>query len=578
MKSPHIKHLVFSTLAVILLLGDACIAATEDGLVGHWSLTADCQDSSGQENHGVTHGVNFLADGADFNGRDNYIEVPDSETLAPGICDWSIAVWIHTEAKLDDVLGDILCKYDPATRTGVNLGLTANTGATSAQSNNRNLFLGIDAGRVDPEWADCGRPGKSQFIKALCVYSGDLYAGTWEPGKDEAGHVYRYEGGRKWADCGSPDSCNTVSSLAEFQGRLYAGVSFYSGRGSARPESPNKNPGGKVYRYEGDRKWTDCGKIGDVYTVYGLVDFREQLYATTCDSYGCPHPMEAIFRYDGDKKWSICGNPGGRGGAFGVFNGNLYVTVYGNQGLARYDGGEKWTPLGVVPDATQVYSTVIHQGHICVGTWPNALVFRFDGPIGTDIVKDPRSPADRFIGSVGRSNRFTNLGRLGNEKEVMAMSVYNGKLYAGTLPLGEVYRYDADQTWTRTGQLDTTPNVMYRRVWSMAVCHGKLYAGTLPSGRVYSLEAGKVASYDRSLKPGWRHIAAVKQDGKLALYVDGQKVAESTSFNPDDYDLTNHRPLRIGLGEHDYFNGKMKDLRIYSRAIDEEDIRILCKK
>ena len=63
------------------------------------------------------------------------------------------------------------------------------------------------------------------------------------------------------------------------------------------------------------------------------------------------------------------------------------------------------------------------------------------------------------------------------------MAVYNGKLYAGTLPLGEVYRYDGDQKWTLTGQLDTTPNVKYRRVWSMAVCQGKLFAGTLPSGQ-----------------------------------------------------------------------------------------------
>ena len=65
--------------------------------------------------------------------------------------------------------------------------------------------------------------------------------------------------------------------------------------------------------------------------------------------------------------------------------------------------------------------------------------------------------------------------------EVMAMAVYNGKLYAGTLPLGQVYRYDGGDTWTLTGQLDTTPDVRYRRVWSMAVYRGKLFGGTLPS-------------------------------------------------------------------------------------------------
>ena len=46
------------------------------------------------------------------------------------------------------------------------------------------------------------------------------------------------------------------------------------------------------------------------------------------------------------------------------------------------------------------------------------------------------------------------MGRLEDEKEVMAMAVYNGKLYAGTLPLAKVYRYEGGTTWTNTGQLD----------------------------------------------------------------------------------------------------------------------------
>ena len=63
----------------------------------------------------------------------------------------------------------------------------------------------------------------------------------------------------------------------------------------------------------------------------------------------------------------------------------------------------------------------------------------------------------------------------------------------------------------------------------------------------------------------------------LKLYVDGQPVAESTAFNPADYDLSNSSRLRIGCGEHDCFNGKMKDLRLYRRALGEEDVRTLAK-
>ena len=71
---------------------------------------------------------------------------------------------------------------------------------------------------------------------------------------------------------------------------------------------------------------------------------------------------------------------------------------------------------------------------------------------------------------------------MGDELETMGMMVYNGKLYAGTLPLAEMYRYDGDKTWTRLQQLDLTPDVRYRRAWSMAVHGGRLYCGTLPWG------------------------------------------------------------------------------------------------
>ena len=92
-----------------------------------------------------------------------------------------------TEEDLDDVLGDILSKYDPATRKGINLGLMNYVGNTSSQSNYRNLFFGIDDGRATPKWTDRGRPGESQMSAAMAVFGGNLYVGTWEPAEGCAG-------------------------------------------------------------------------------------------------------------------------------------------------------------------------------------------------------------------------------------------------------------------------------------------------------------------------------------------------------------------------------------------------------
>ncbi|MFV2070647.1 MAG: LamG domain-containing protein, partial [Pirellulales bacterium] len=126
--------------------------------------------------------------------------------------------------------------------------------------------------------------------------------------------------------------------------------------------------------------------------------------------------------------------------------------------------------------------------------------------------------------------------------------------------------------WTSLGRIDTTPDVRYRRAWSMAVYQGQLFVGTLPSGRVQSIEAGKVVTYDRELAPGWRHVAAVKERNRLKLYVHGELVAWSSRLNAMDFNLDNDRPLLIGFGQHDYFNGRLSDVRLYRRAVTKEEI------
>jgi hypothetical protein len=523
----------------------------DTGLIGHWPLAADCEDHSGNGNHGQNHGADLAVTGPDgrtsgaaFNGRGAGIEVPSSDSLALGDSDFSISVRVHTDEELDSVLGDILSKYDPDDRTGFNLGLMCHAGVTAAQSNHRHVHFGIDSGQAG-EWTDCGRPGNNLRVYSLAVFEGDLYAGTFETGAAEAGHLYRYAGGAEWVDCGRPDRCNTVASLAVYKGRLYAGSSRYKAGGSALPDSENQNPGGNMYRYEAGSEWTSVGHLEGADSVAGMAVYRGQLYAIPLYSQG-------VFRYDGGDTWTHCGGPGKRMMSLSVFDGHLYGAGNegeGRGGVYRYEGGTEWSSAGHQEGVNQVYSFAVHNGRIHVGTWPEGKVFRDDG--------EPM---------------WTSVGRLGEELEVMAMAVFNGKLYAGTLPLGQVYRHDGGDTWTLTGQLDRTADVKYRRVWSMAVFQGKLFGGTLPSGRVYSLEAGRSVTHDRELAPGWRHLAAIRDGGGLRLYVDGALVATSSAFNAVDFWLSNDRPLRIGSGPHSTFHGRIGDLRLYDRPLTDREV------
>lgn len=139
-----------------------------NGLIGHWPLPNE-------------------------SGRDCRIEMPHSSELNLGAGDFSISLWLHTDALKD--IGDLINKFDPDTRRGFTLGVVTSSGVTyTAKPNSRNIHFGIDGG-TQPKWRDCGRPGNAINVQSLAVCGGNLYAGTLELGSNERGHLWRYTGG-----------------------------------------------------------------------------------------------------------------------------------------------------------------------------------------------------------------------------------------------------------------------------------------------------------------------------------------------------------------------------------------------
>ena len=524
-------------------------------LVGHWPLAGHGKEISGAGLPGIVRSVTFDAEGPDgcpgtaarFDGSQSGIEVAPHPRLNFGTGDFSIALWVHTEERMGDVVGNLVECYDPETRRGFHFSVVSHPGATSSVANDRNLHFGIDAGMVSPQWQDCGRPGNAVFVRALTTFAGDLYAATCEPGAGEAGHVYRYTGEKRWEDCGSPSACNSVSCLAEYDGQLYCGVARYKLSGSCLPDSPNKNPGGAVYRYIGGREWVECGQLDQGDGVHCICAFGGKLYAT-------PTYEHQVLEYQGGCNWRPIG-PDARVMAMGYWNGHLYGLTSGRDSVYRYEGDCTWTDCGWPEETSQLYSFLVYQGKPHIGTWPRGEVFRYDG--------------DRT---------WTLCGSPGYSREVMGMALYNGKLYAGTLPMADVYRYEGRTAWSYTGGLDRSHGYPLRRAWTMAVYRGKLYCGTLPSGVVYSLEAGRMATWDHRFPGGWHHLAAVRRSQQLEIWMDGKQVANSEAFPLEKFDLTTGRPLLIGSGQHDHFCGCLSDLRLYSRALLPEDLVNLNKE
>lgn len=534
-------------------------------LVAHWPLARDAQDHSPGHHHGTASAVEFGAEGptgrpgtaARFDGRSSVVEVPDHEALRLGTGDFSFAAWVRSDDIDSDVVGDILSKFDPDRRRGVQLSIVTNAAVTStAQANYRHLHFGIDDARVDPAWTDCGRPGNAVKVAALTAAGGFLYAGTVENAPGAVGRLWRYEGEQRWTDLGNPLGCNAVASVAEFEGALYCGTGRYIAAGSVLGPTHNTVPGGKVFRVEPDGTWTDCGQpgaedatpedrevsgfaTGKADDVISLTVYRGALYCAS-------NHRRGVFKYEGGTRWTHVGLGDRRIMTFAVYRGGLYALINGGP-VYRYAGGDRWDYCGTPEGSTQTYSAVIAEGELYVGTWPQAEMFRYAG-----------------------GETWDKLGRVGFEREIMGMAMYNGKAYLGVLPMASVWRMDGRQ-FAFMGTLDHTIAPL-RRVWSMAVYQGRLHGGTLPSGHVLSLGAGKMVSWDHTFPTGWHHVAAIKEAGRLKLYVDGRIVALSAASHPSDYDLSNDSPLRIGAGPHEQFRGLMSDVRLYRRALDERAI------
>jgi hypothetical protein len=119
------------------------------------------------------------------------------------------------------------------------------------------------------------------------------------------GEVLRYGGEELWIDCGAPDQSNSVTALAVYQGGLYAGTGKYRLAGSALKESENTTLGGRVFRYQGGTRRTDCGQLPETEAVGGLVVFQGRLYASSL------YRPAGFFRYEGDSRWSVLPVPQG---------------------------------------------------------------------------------------------------------------------------------------------------------------------------------------------------------------------------------------------------------------------------
>ncbi|TMV43267.1 LamG domain-containing protein [Paenibacillus mesophilus] len=523
---------------------------TNSERIGYWPLREDCHDASKHQQHGQAVAVQFK-DGAVFDGEQSAIVLPDSE-LTNGAHPFTLSMEFEINDEKGSIPGGICSRYTEEQMAGWHLSVLTQAGVTSTQPNWRNLQFGWSLRESADQWQDRGTPGNSRLICTLCVYDGWLYAGVFDDARDNKGRVYKLGENDEWIDCGNPDDSNSVWSLIEYKGKLYASTMRYKACGSSLPESPNMEPGGRIYRYEGDQTWSLFAEVPGSDSVSSMVVYQGKLIAMSFYTPG-------VYAYDENGVCEDLCPPGPEGKTrtmtLAPYRERLYIGCNELQGVYSRTFDENWVYEGKAEKCDQVYCFAVYHNHLLMGVWPEARMLRYEG-----------------------DKQWSNYGLMGSELEVMGISMFNGKLYGGTLPGGHVYRYAGDGAWTLSGVLEPeNPDIRYRRVWSMAVYGGELYAGTLPGGKVWSLRNDPLVTLDRSVTDGWHRTVITYDLERISLYLDGVLVS-SAPIDPAKLNDLGSTPLVLGKGPQSHFSGKIREVELFDAAISEQEVADLYRQ
>lgn len=118
--------------------------------------------------------------------------------------------------------------------------------------------------------------------------------------------------------------------------------------------------------------------------------------------------------------------------------------------------------------------------------------------------------------------------------------------------------------------------------WFLGVAGGEPDAPLVANSFVFAVRTSNGSAYtgvsSKASEGAWIHVAATYDGSTLKLYVDGK---ESNSVKTEDLPWNSNEKLHIGgdpgCGGRSWYTGLMDDVRIYNRAMNENEIVQLMK-
>lgn len=284
-------------------------------------------------------------------------------------------------------------------------------------------------------------PTSCQFINALQVYNGKLFAGTCCNTE-----IFVYNG-TDWAVNTQLDNSNGhVHCLAVFDDKLYAGTNYYDFN-----DYRNK---GRVWVYNGST-WSisqDWLHDNTVHHIFCLAVYNGKLYAGTGD-------IGKIRVFDGSI-WNDEFNTGQTNvNCMAVYDGKLYAGTYKhhytNQGNIYVLDINGWS-LAYATGEGSIDALEVYDGMLYAGSGGNGRLFSFNG--------NSWEVAHDF-----------------EEVSISSLSEYKGKLFAGTMNGAKIYVFNGTSWELSYGTEELN-------FLSMGKFGNSLFAGTSLNGRIYEYE------------------------------------------------------------------------------------------
>jgi hypothetical protein len=408
-------------------------------------------------------------------------------------------------------------------------------------------------------------------VSASVVYNGSLYVGTHNPtNPNGSAEVYRYNGQTlgTWTKvsqvtagtiaASGTSGIASVSAMTVFDGFLYVGTS--------------KQNAAEVYRYDGNTNWTKVsnatpGTIRASGTtlidgITSLAVYNGRLYAGTKES-----AKAELYRYDGGTTWSIVNTTAG---TFVTTNsvavdaitsmvttgGYLFLGTAKTNNAAdvlRYNGGVGASVFTKMNNNTSGTFTLASGSTIAAVSEVSSMI-SYNGNIVIGIRRGANQADILALGSGSSAGDFwqrlnsaagtITTGGTANIDGVSALTVYNGRLYAGTYETGlaEIYRHESIGTWTRvsggpSGKIDgSSGGTTGISGVSILQSNNVLYAMThkyTNAAEVYQYEVYLDQSYNLTFRatPGLAGglQPGIQQEGSIFFLASSSAIANNKS-------------------------------------------------